>query len=260
MLYIKKKEAPRSMRAKVAEIKSSPAWKHIQLEDTKALRQQFDLLPKQDIRQALLDEQYFLCAYCMRRIENEELHMNIEHWSPLSKDKDNALNYRNFLAVCKGGADIPGNTKRRVLCCDAKKLDTELTIDPQDQEMMSHIRYNKDGIILFHPTSPSGRWTAEVIHTIEQDINQILQLNGRPNRMGGIDDTATCIVKGRKDAWESGRQIIQRLHKKGSCTPKQIQNEMERLLSESPRKPFVGVTVYYLRRKYRQLIHQNHTG
>lgn len=145
MLYIKKKEAPRSMRAKVAEIKSSPAWKHIQLEDTKALRQQFDLLPKQDIRQALLDEQYFLCAYCMRRIENEELHMNIEHWSPLSKDKDNALNYRNFLAVCKGGADIPGNTKRRVLCCDAKKLDTELTIDPQDQEMMSHIRYNKMG-------------------------------------------------------------------------------------------------------------------
>jgi hypothetical protein len=101
MLYIKKKEAPRSMRAKVAEIKSSPAWKHIQLEDTKALRQQFDLLPKQDIR---------------------------------------------------------------------------------------------------------------------------------------------------------------RLHKKGSCTPKQVQNEMERLLSESPRKPFVGVTVYYLRRKYRQLIHQNHTG
>ena len=149
MLYIKKKEAPRSMRAKVAEIKSSPAWKHIQLEETKALRQQFDLLPKQDIRQALLDEQYFLCAYCMRRIENEELHMNIEHWSPLSKDKDNALNYRNFLAVCKGGADIPGNTKRRVLCCDAKKLDTELTIDPQDQEMMSHIRYNKDGIILW---------------------------------------------------------------------------------------------------------------
>lgn len=107
MLYIKKKEAPRSMRAKVAEIKSSPAWKRIQLEDTKALRQQFDLLPKQDIRQALLDEQYFLCAYCMRRIENEELHMNIEHWSPLSKDKDNALNYRNFLAVCKAVPTYP---------------------------------------------------------------------------------------------------------------------------------------------------------
>lgn len=260
MLYIEKKEEPRSMRAKVAEIKSSPAWKRIQLEDTKALRQQFDLLPKQDIRQALLEEQHFLCAYCMRRLENKELHMNIEHWSPLSKDKDNALNYHNFLAVCKGGADVPGNTNRRVLCCDAKKLDTELTLDPQDKEMMSHICYNKEGRILFHPASPSGRWTAEAIHTIEQDINHVLQLNGRPNQMGGIDDTATCIVKGRKDAWESGQQIIRRLQKKNSYTPKQIQKEIDRLLSGSPRNPFVGVTIYYLRRRYRQLLHQTHNG
>lgn len=35
---------------------------------------------KEELRQALLRDQGYLCAYCMRRIENNRESMKIEHW------------------------------------------------------------------------------------------------------------------------------------------------------------------------------------
>lgn len=70
MLYIEKKAPPQSFQKAVAEIKSTPAWRSVQDGDTAAIRSQFDLLPKSEIRDALLAEQHYLCAYCMKRIRN----------------------------------------------------------------------------------------------------------------------------------------------------------------------------------------------
>ena len=39
---------------------------------------------KDDIRQSLLDEQGYLCAYCMRRINSVD-EVTIEHYYPQSK-------------------------------------------------------------------------------------------------------------------------------------------------------------------------------
>lgn len=101
------------------EIKRTEQWRCIQKGDTQAVRQEFDLLPKEEIRQSLLEEQHYLCAYCMKRIKNDGLHTTIEHWEPLSVNKDKALEYDNMLAVCDGGrkADLTGNVQR-ILCCD----------------------------------------------------------------------------------------------------------------------------------------------
>ena len=80
MLYIQKKSPPGKMMRKVGEIKSSQEWKNIRPDDTKGIRAAFDSLPKEEIRQCLLEEQHYLCAYCMRRIENDGLRTSIEHW------------------------------------------------------------------------------------------------------------------------------------------------------------------------------------
>ena len=72
MLYIEKGDSPIEMRHRVAEIKSSPVWRKIPATDTDTIRKEgFDKLPKDEIRQNLLDEQHYLCAYCMKRIEND---------------------------------------------------------------------------------------------------------------------------------------------------------------------------------------------
>ena len=56
---------------------------------------------KDDIRKNLLEEQGYLCAYCMRRIDKKR--MKIEHWYPEEHLTDiECLNYQNMLGVCLG--------------------------------------------------------------------------------------------------------------------------------------------------------------
>ena len=102
MLYIKKMQPLPEVVDKINLIKRSDIWKNIPEGDTKAIRKQFESLPKDSVRYTLLKEQHGLCAYCMRRIHNDSS-TTIEHWAPLSKNKEQALQYSNFLGVCHGG-------------------------------------------------------------------------------------------------------------------------------------------------------------
>lgn len=157
MLYIEKTNAPACVSTALATIKRTRDWRETRITDIKAIRGHFDSLEKKGIRMALLQDQHHLCAYCMKRIRNEERHMSIEHWIPLSKDKEKALDYNNFLGVCKGGADVlvQGN---RILCCDAKKSDEDLMmINPLNRQMMGQIVYRKDGTIYFMASASWAR-------------------------------------------------------------------------------------------------------
>ena len=122
MLYIEKKTPPREMVRKVSEIKSSPGWKAIKNGNTSAIRSEFDNLPKDTIRESLLKEQHYLCAYCMRKIQNNGQSTSIEHWFPLSKNKDQALDYGNMLAVCDGGENWKGSGKKFYAVMPAKQM------------------------------------------------------------------------------------------------------------------------------------------
>ena len=100
------------MIREVSEIKSAPDWRRIQVGNTGVVRDKFNSLSKEPIRLSLLEEQSGLCAYCMRKLENKGKTTHIEHWYPLSKDKERALDYNNMLAVCDGGSNYEGKGKR----------------------------------------------------------------------------------------------------------------------------------------------------
>ena len=150
MIYIKKGEPVESVQKELKEKAASSEWQHISETDTTAMRRFFDQLScKKEIRQCLLEEQHYLCAYCMSVIENKELHMSIEHLVPLSKCKEQVFDYKNYLGVCKGGADIPRD-RNKCICCDASKGNKELQcINPFDEDQMNQIRYLSDGIIYY---------------------------------------------------------------------------------------------------------------
>lgn len=250
MLYIEKKAPPQSYQRAVAEIKSTPTWRSIHDGDTAAIRSQFDLLPKPEIRDALLAEQHYLCAYCMKRIRNNKdgagvVHMTIEHWFPLSQDKERALDYKNFLGVCKGGADIAG-PRNRILCCDANKADeASLTINPLNKGMMQNIAYKKDGTIYCLQNAGSDA------KLINHDLKDVLQLNGKSGQ-----DTATGLMKGRRDAYKYAQSIYRDLSVRGRLTSTQIGKiiqEIERL-DEYPE--FAGTILFFLERKRKSLMSQ----
>ena len=52
------------------------------------------------LKNALLKEQGYLCAYCMKKISLQEA--QVEHFLPQATYPEEDLKYMNMLAVCKG--------------------------------------------------------------------------------------------------------------------------------------------------------------
>lgn len=248
MLYIEKKTPPQAYLTAVAKIKSTPGWRSIHDGNTRAVREQFDLLPKSEIRNALLAEQHHLCAYCMKRIrtsddEDSDVHMSIEHWLPLSRDKEHALDYNNFLGVCKGGADVDG-PRNRILCCDASKGDeTSLVVNPLNKEMMKHIAYRKDGTIYCLPTA-----SPDAAKSINHDLNEVLRLNGKASQ-----DTATGLMKGRRDAYKQAQRMYTALAEQGRLTSAHVGKMIRKIKQMDEYPEFAGTIIFFLERKRRQL-------
>ena len=248
MLHLEKKHPSNAVTRSIAEVKSMPSWRSAN--DTASVRDHFDKLDKSALRECLLEEQHGLCAYCMKRISNDGQVTSIEHWKPLSKDKDTALDYNNLLAVCKGGADLSlDSNERRILCCDAHKSDTvDLTISPFDRNMMDHIAYDSNGVIKF---LPKGDYSPDLCDRIYTDINFHLRLNGVVDNQGrfGID-TSTRLRKGRKDAFEAAKAKLKQFKKRGKLTVTYLDNEIHALLNAPIRNEYVGVTAFvYLTEK-----------
>lgn len=244
MIYIKKSRPPQQMARMVSEIKSSQEWKRINAGDTKAVRGKFDQLPKEVIRESLLKEQHYLCAYCMRRIKNDGRGTTIEHWYPLSEDKEKALDYRNMLAVCDGGRSWKGK-RRKVLCCDAGKgNESKLTVSPMDCQQMKKIIYDKEGFIR---TSPRDE-------DMEKDIKNVLRLNGMWKNGQFIADTSTELVKGRKDAYLRYKKAVKKLGDKKMCTSAKIKKIIREIEMEEQRPEFAGVLLYFFNKKYHELV------
>lgn len=104
----------------------------------------FDDMPydvKQILRDSLLKEQGYLCAYCMSRIDDEK-NIKIEHYVP--RNNENELDYENLLAVCKGNS--AGNDEKHQHC-DTKKGNKTLEIDPKNKYHISQISYKPNGTI-----------------------------------------------------------------------------------------------------------------
>ena len=90
MIYIRKRKTPAEIEEKAEKIKKTPgsAYEKLSLpEDTKQLRNLFNQMPKDEIRENLYKEQHGLCAYCMRRITGQRSDTKIEHYKALSTNK-----------------------------------------------------------------------------------------------------------------------------------------------------------------------------
>ena len=258
MLYIKKKIPSVSTQLSLAEVRNTPEWRAIPDTDVDALRTAFNSVKKAPIQDDLLLEQRGLCAYCMRRIHKNDDKpdgMRIEHYVPLSSSKEKSLDYSNYLGVCNGGSafelsetgtsGISGRQKlTRILCCDAKKDDDELAaINPWNENIMSHIAYTRDGIIYFNGQS----YGKQFCDNAERDIFDALGLNGKYVGSGRkakcIQDTASRIVQGRRDAYSAAVRILSNMK---PLTSHRLDHTINHLLSMNEPDEFVGVIIFKL--------------
>lgn len=230
MLYIMKSEPTKGAGEEISRVRRE--YKYLLEKRTpESAREAFDHLDKSLIRDSLVKEQHGICAYCMRRIESN-IYMTIEHWSPIELEPDKAVDYGNMLGVCNGGREEAYLYDGRcILCCDASKGYSKITISPLNPEHMKLIRYSSDGRIYTHPEDK----------ILAKDINEVLNLN------------AITLVEGRKQAYESYVKFIKGLAKRNKLIRSVIEKEIERLENKATYNEFAGVVIYFLKKKLKQV-------
>jgi uncharacterized protein (TIGR02646 family) len=186
---------------------------------------------KDDLREALLKEQQYLCCYCMRRIQMPtEEKMKIEHFKPFSiyngtKGKEDlTLNYGNLLATCKGGeGGLKGNFH-----CDKSKGNKEIRLNPTDKSLMDLIKFTAAGEIYTN------------VKDLDTELDEVLCLN------------TYALKEERKEVWKAVEQVLKKQFGNKTVTKSFINEKIRHWETVSERgeaKPFVAVVLYHLRKK-----------
>lgn len=134
-------------------------WKRTQEEGT-GLRPTFRDLQqpeRNDVRDALLKEQNFLCAYCGRRLNPDHSDSHIDHFWPQRHfsgtpdpegvtREDRRLNHDNFFLSC-GPPSLPSKPSLPCTCGDAKGdwFDECYHVMPSDPDCESKFVYGNAG-------------------------------------------------------------------------------------------------------------------
>ena len=127
-----------------------------------------------NLRRVLLEEQGYICCYCMSRINCNN--SKIEHFKPQTKYRSLQLDYHNLFIACRGGEGA------KEQFCDSKKGNKELKKINLLENIEESIKYKK------------SRKFIEIYSTeneIESDLNDILNLN------------ATILKQNRKQKYDS---------------------------------------------------------
>ena len=187
----------------------------------------YDGCDKDDIREKLLEEQGYICAYCMRRIDKK--HMKIEHWYPEDRLSDvQTLDYRNMLGCCEGhisGTDGDDDT------CDTHKGNTVITVNPLDSTTLQSIQYR----------SASG----EIYSTrddIEKDLDKTLNLNSGCH----------MLKMNRKHLLNQVITELRRLQKSGTWSRavlEKVKAAYENKDAEGKKKEYAGIVIWYIDKK-----------
>ena len=124
---------------------------------------------KDEIRDCLLEEQGFLCAYCMSRISFGS--MRIEHFLCQDHNPEYSLEYSNMLGCCCGGESEKNKNKHDNLHCDVSKRNTAISINPLNvnPSVDQIIRYSKTGKI----STTDERYTNDIETTLNLNYTRL---------------------------------------------------------------------------------------
>jgi uncharacterized protein (TIGR02646 family) len=129
--------------AKQGEPEAFTNWKAMANQDWQPVYSELAGEPKKVVKNALMDEQGYICCYCERRLTNEDSH--IEHFRPQSDPVVDPLDFDNLLCSCqnqvkKGEPRHCGNLKE-------DWFDQNLLVSPLDPDCENRFSFTGDGKI-----------------------------------------------------------------------------------------------------------------
>ncbi|MCM1256543.1 MAG: TIGR02646 family protein [Roseburia sp.] len=113
---------------------------------------------RQQLREHLIEEQGHICCYCMKKIFQNNSH--IEHFWPKASFPQKDLEYNNMLASCNGDGTISLDEH-----CGHKKEDwwKENMVSPTEAEVENMFQYSVDGKIHSLPRKITTNIAQEMI-------------------------------------------------------------------------------------------------
>ncbi len=203
------------------------------LDTNKTARGAFDQIDKQAVRKLLVDEQGWLCAFCMARIDPERQDesghfvMKIAHRVPIDVDSHRALDWSNLLGSCDGGQRSQG----RFNTCDLRQENKPLTVDPTLASSMQRLFLERRGTL-------RGLFLSSDDATLATDIEKTLGLNSGE------------LPEYRERAWEAFLVAVKKAHPT-SYWERETRERfllMWRYQSGQKLRPFLGAIEERLRR------------
>ena len=230
-------------------IKNKPASLHHKLvefqKDINGTYPNLTSLLKQELLKALLEEQGYVCAYCMQKIN--ETNSTIEHIIGQSfideygnkLGEENQLNYDNLLAVCEG------KSCNANFHCDKSRADYQknrpLHAKPLENKVIQNIRFSEKGMIYYKEFLEIEKIEKLKEHTsldensnIKYDLQKVLNLN-----CGNLKSKRVYLINALKrftNNWSNQEKIKKELDKYS----KKSNNKYEELSQ---------VAIYFLKKR-----------
>jgi len=191
------------------------------------------------VRESLIDEQGYICCYCMQRIYMHEKGTTpitkIEHFLCQADYPDKDLDYKNMLLACMGGEGAP----KRLQICDTRKRNAILSISPTNtsRNIEDLIKYKPNGEIY------------STDNTLNEELESVLNLNLPrlvKNREAMYLEVQSRIrIEGKKQ----GNKVLQK---------KFLEDEKAKLLKmkNGKFKEYCMVGVYVINKKLRKIANQ----
>lgn len=173
-----------------------------------------------NLRKQLLEEQGYICCYCMQRIYCKT--SKIEHFKSQEHYRDLQIDYNNLFIACMGGKSQKDSEQH----CDTKKANQDLNAINLLSNIENEIKYIKKGKDKIEISSDNSQ--------IQSDI-EILNLN------------LEVLQKNRKEALDNA---ISKLKNKNFKT-QQIKEVISKYENKENSKfePFCEMIIYFLNKK-----------
>ncbi len=209
MIYIKKKSTPDYLTHEILRnrgVMSEPA-----------IYESMDSKIKKRLYGDILQEQHYLCAYCMSRIDFQEntipdQAITIDHFLSQTKHPEKTMSYTNMLGSCTR--------------CQNNKGSEDITINPLDEGSVSTLRYRRSGEIESSDES------------IEKDL-ALMKLNSEKMKEARKASLSAFVAMLRKkyekkitaNGWNKIRRALQ---------------------GKEKYDPFIGIVLWFIERHMRQ--------
>lgn len=207
-------------------------------------RSEYGRLEKPKLRVVMYREQRSLCIFCERRIAEGHPAPRIDHWYPLSREPELALQWKNLYLSCS-----------KPETCDSAKDDHPLRWDDSDTQMPWPVDFRYEDVVGF---STRGEIYVRSDVTLPDAVRQALQLaiedhaEGTRVRRGIINLNDPALLKARVAAVRGERKRMERELKSSPATFDEREERASRLLGRVPLPEFVSIRVAWLRRRLGQ--------